>query len=224
MALSFSNLSRRSCSNFSITSPLLLFRALLLLSGTGPPACQILRVRRPEATHHTVFPKLLCLAILSRKGGLSRLLARGEGVGSKQWIGYNGEKGLAMPEKTFTKEERLRKRRDIDKVFKEGRAFKGAIFNAYVLRNSLGHPRIGIVVGRKFGGAVQRNRIKRLLRESYRLNKGLVGEGIDMVLLPKPAPYLAGTETGSGPAGHQKGGIHRSEERRVGKECRSRWA
>ncbi|HHT9131323.1 MAG TPA: ribonuclease P protein component [Candidatus Tripitaka californicus] len=101
-----------------------------------------------------------------------------------------------MPEKTFTKEERLRKRRDIDKVFKEGRAFKGTIFNAYVLRNSLGHPRIGIVVGRKFGGAVQRNRIKRLLRESYRLNKGLVGEGIDMVLLPKPAPYLAGTGPG----------------------------
>ena len=115
-----------------------------------------------------------------------------------------------MPEKTFTKEERLRKRGDFDKVFKEGKAFKGAIFNAYVLRNSLGHPRIGIVVGRKFGGAVQRNRIKRLLRESYRLNKGLVGEGIDMVLLPKPAPYLAGTETGSGPAGHQKGGIHSS--------------
>src|SRR3989338_575305 len=80
MALSFSNLSRRSCSNFSITSPLLLFRALLLLSGTGPPACQILRVRRPEATHHTVFPELLCLAILSRKGGLSRLFARGGGV------------------------------------------------------------------------------------------------------------------------------------------------
>ena len=115
-----------------------------------------------------------------------------------------------MPEKTFTKEERLRKRGDIDKVFKEGKAFRGAIFNAYVLRNSLGHPRIGIVVGRKFGGAVQRNRIKRLLRESYRLNKGLVGEGIDMVLLPKPAPYLAGTGPGSGLAVHQKGGIHPS--------------
>jgi|GEM_PF-1971188 len=116
-----------------------------------------------------------------------------------------------MPEKTFTKEERLRKRRDIDKVFKEGKAFRGTIFNAYVLRNSLGHPRIGIVVGRKFGGAVQRNRIKRLLRESYRLNKGLVGEGIDMVLLPKPAPYLAGTgRPGGGLAGHQKGGIRPS--------------
>ena len=116
-----------------------------------------------------------------------------------------------MPEKTFTKEERLRKRGDIDKVFKEGKAFRGAIFNAYVLRNSLGHPRMGIVVGRKFGGAVQRNRIKRLLRESYRLNKGLVGEGIDMVLLPKPATYLAGTgRPGGGLAGRQKGGIRPS--------------
>jgi ribonuclease P protein component len=86
---------------------------------------------------------------------------------------------------TFPKEERLRKRRDFDKVFKEGKAFRGTIFNAYILKNDLGHPRIGIVVGRKFGGAVQRNRIKRLLRETYRLNKGLVGEGIDMVLLPR---------------------------------------
>lgn len=116
-----------------------------------------------------------------------------------------------MPEKTFTKEERLRKRGDIDKVFKEGKAFRGAIFNAYVLRNSLGHPRIGIVVGRKFGGAVQRNRIKRLLRESYRLNKGLVGEGIDMVLLPKPSPHPAGTGPGGGrPLAPLKGRLRRT--------------
>ncbi len=95
------------------------------------------------------------------------------------------KKGLDMPGRTFPKEERLRKRRDIDRVFKEGKAFKGGIFNSYVLRNSLGHPRIGIVVGRKFGGAVQRNRIKRLLRESYRLNKDLVDGGLDIVFLPR---------------------------------------
>lgn len=92
-----------------------------------------------------------------------------------------------MPEKSFPKEERLRKKRDFDRVFKEGKAFKGATFNSYVLSNSLEHLRIGIVVGRKFGGAVQRNHIKRLLRESYRLNKGPVEEvGLDIVLLPKP--------------------------------------
>jgi ribonuclease P protein component len=91
-----------------------------------------------------------------------------------------------MPESGFPKEERLRKRRDLDRVFKEGKAFKGPTFNSYVLSNTLGRPRIGIVVGRKFGGAVQRNRIKRLLRESYRLNKGLIEAGLDIVLLPKP--------------------------------------
>ncbi|HHT9119512.1 MAG TPA: ribonuclease P protein component [Candidatus Hypogeohydataceae bacterium YC41] len=91
-----------------------------------------------------------------------------------------------MPEKSFSKEERLRKRREFDRVFQGGKVFKGAIFNAYALGNSLGHPRIGIVVGRKFGGAVQRNRIKRLLREAYRLNKNLIGAGLDIVLLPRP--------------------------------------
>lgn len=90
-----------------------------------------------------------------------------------------------MPERSFSKEERLRKRKDFDRVFKEGKVLKGAIFSAYVLRNSLGHPRIGIIVGRKFGGAVERNRIRRLLRESYRSNKGLIGAGFDIVLLPR---------------------------------------
>lgn len=91
-----------------------------------------------------------------------------------------------MPGSSFSKEERLRKRQDFDRVFKEGKAFKGPTFNSYVLSNTLGHPRIGIVVGRKFGGAVQRNRIKRLLRETYRLNKDLIETGLDIVLLPKP--------------------------------------
>ncbi len=91
-----------------------------------------------------------------------------------------------MTEHNFSKEERLRRRRDFEKIFAEGKAFKGPILNAYVLPNSLGHTRIGIVVGRRYGGAVQRNRIKRLLRESYRLNKNLIKVGLDIVILPKP--------------------------------------
>lgn len=38
-------------------------------------------------------------------------------------------------------------------------------------RNDLGHPRLGLVVSRKVGGAVVRNRWKRLLREAFRLSQ-----------------------------------------------------
>jgi ribonuclease P protein component len=45
--------------------------------------------------------------------------------------------------------------------------------------------RIGIIVSRRLGGAVQRNRCKRLLREAFRLNRHLLIDGVDCVFYPK---------------------------------------
>ncbi|MEK7814172.1 MAG: ribonuclease P protein component, partial [Candidatus Desantisbacteria bacterium] len=45
--------------------------------------------------------------------------------------------------------------------------------------------RVGIVAGKKVGGAVKRNRAKRLLREAYRLNKNKLVQGLDIVLVAK---------------------------------------
>ncbi len=52
------------------------------------------------------------------------------------------------------------------------------------LPNGLDHDRLGLVVGRKLGGAAVRNRAKRLLREGFRKQR-FAGGGLDVVLLPK---------------------------------------
>lgn len=89
-------------------------------------------------------------------------------------------------DKRFSRQERLRKRKEFDKVFEEGRAFRKGSLHAYVLSNSLAYSRLGIVLSKKLGHAVRRNRIRRLLRECYRLNKALLGPGLDVILLPTP--------------------------------------
>ncbi|MFQ5862294.1 MAG: ribonuclease P protein component [Candidatus Brocadiales bacterium] len=83
------------------------------------------------------------------------------------------------------KKQRLSKRKDFKRVFEEGEAFRGKNLNAYVLTNSLDFSRLGIMTGKKVGGAVERNRIRRLLRECFRLNKALLGPGLDIVLIPR---------------------------------------
>jgi ribonuclease P protein component len=53
----------------------------------------------------------------------------------------------------------------------------------FILANAVGVGRLGIAATRKLGGAVQRNRAKRLIREVFRRNK--IAPGFDVVVIPK---------------------------------------
>lgn len=73
---------------------------------------------------------------------------------------------------SFPNTERLRRRRDFLATSQNGRKAMGKHFIVICFHRPCGGVRIGITASRKVGGAVIRNRIKRLVRECYRLNKG----------------------------------------------------
>ena len=56
----------------------------------------------------------------------------------------------------------------------------------FALPNKIGHPRLGIGIGRHCGNAVRRNRVKRLLREAFRHIQHEISEGYDLVISVRP--------------------------------------
>ncbi len=77
-----------------------------------------------------------------------------------------------MGEFTFKRSERIHRKKDFERILREGKRFRGKGFTLVVLkRRGLPERRIGIVVSKKLKGAVKRNRAKRLVREFFRLNK-----------------------------------------------------
>ena len=85
----------------------------------------------------------------------------------------------------FTKKERLLKRKEFQKVFDEGKVFSNDQTTVYALLNDDPVSRLGLVVGRKFGNSPKRNRFKRIFREAYRLNKGILSRGVDIIIIPR---------------------------------------
>jgi ribonuclease P protein component len=89
---------------------------------------------------------------------------------------------------SFPAEERLRTDRDFRDVVRKGQRISTAHFTVY--RDALGGPRrqVGVSAGRRAGGAVIRNRVKRVLREFYRLNKGFFPRGTRTAIVVRKAP------------------------------------
>lgn len=90
------------------------------------------------------------------------------------------------------REDRLRSSSDFDRVLGQGQRLTYPEFVLYhAARDALGRPRVGLVVSRRIGGAVVRNRTKRLLREASR---GLIPRlaACDVVIVARPAITTVG--------------------------------
>jgi ribonuclease P protein component len=85
----------------------------------------------------------------------------------------------------FPRAARLLKHSDFDRVYKQGRRHFSSHMTVFYLRQAAGGARVGFTVGRVLGGAVQRNRIKRRLREAVRLRRGALTGAVDVVINPK---------------------------------------
>lgn len=86
----------------------------------------------------------------------------------------------------FPRTARLLRHADFERVYKLGkRHFASHITVFYLRREMPGGPRIGFTVGRALGGAVERNRMKRRLREAVRMHYPGNDIAVDVVINPK---------------------------------------
>ncbi|MBO0697762.1 MAG: ribonuclease P protein component [Zavarzinella sp.] len=86
----------------------------------------------------------------------------------------------------FRPYEHLRRAADFQAVYDRRRSAANGILVVYARENGMAYSRVGLSVSKKFGSAVRRNRIRRLLREAYRLSKEELPTGYDFVLVPRP--------------------------------------
>ena len=87
----------------------------------------------------------------------------------------------------FPKSARLRKRPEFVKVQDTGSKVSADCLLALYLPNPAGRTRLGLTVSSKVGPSVLRNRLRRRLRELFRKNSSALPEGIDLVLIARPA-------------------------------------
>jgi len=99
--------------------------------------------------------------------------------------GESGAVRLTMP-----RERRLRLGRDFRRVYGRRASAATDTLVVYADANGLEINRLGVSVGRKHGSSVRRNRIKRLLREAFRLSQAKLPRGYDFVLIPRRAEAL----------------------------------
>jgi ribonuclease P protein component len=96
---------------------------------------------------------------------------------------------MAPPSRTgsgqhLTREERLRRRAQFQRVYDHGSRTHGRFLTLFVLANDLATSRLGVAATRKLGGAVRRNWAKRRVRELFRRHK--IAPGYDIIVIPRP--------------------------------------
>ena len=90
-----------------------------------------------------------------------------------------------MKEQSYRKPERVTNRSRFKTIYNQGVWRSSQHFTTVTCGNTQGVKRLGITVTKKTGNAVKRNRVKRLIREFFRLNKSLFPDKHDVVIMAK---------------------------------------
>ncbi|HJZ58670.1 MAG TPA: ribonuclease P protein component [Gemmataceae bacterium] len=91
-----------------------------------------------------------------------------------------------MPSFTFPQSHRMKTPAEFERAYARKRSASDGVLIVYACENGLDHARLGCSVSRKVGGAVVRNRYKRLFREAFRLSQHELPAGVDFILIPRP--------------------------------------
>ena len=92
---------------------------------------------------------------------------------------------MPQADQRFRKHEHLRSPADFARVYDRRCFARADRLIVHACPNHLTYSRVGFSVSRKVGIAVQRNRLRRLYREAFRLARAQLPKGLDLVLIPR---------------------------------------
>ncbi len=87
--------------------------------------------------------------------------------------------------------ETLKKHEQFQKVYETGKSYANRYLVMYVMENQSDINRIGYTATKKVGNSVIRHHLKRLMRESYRLNEEMFSSGLDIVIVARQSAATA---------------------------------
>lgn len=91
----------------------------------------------------------------------------------------------SMDHQRFLPEYHIRRAVDFQRAYRRHRSAADRWIVVFGQPNGLPHPRLGLSVSRRVGGAVVRNRWKRRLREAFRLVRSQLPPGLDLIVIPR---------------------------------------